>query len=249
MQDFTPEARKRLDEIAHRHGVSADAALALLRAIAVGRGAVAQFNHSELGGMGQWLRSGMVVVGDMFDAGLKRRVGALFTELTALLGEGGAHAAEAGSGQVPPQGRPAADHGHPAGAWWPAELGAPASSGAQGGVRYAYFPAFRRLAVQRGDRASLHDTGAHRISGFSQQQGADRSVVFSSDRGAVRLEDLPLVDTVAGTPPQAPPPASTPGTPGGDPVALIERLADLRAKGVLTAEEFAAKKTELLGRL
>ena len=32
-------------------------------------------------------------------------------------------------------------------------------------------------------------------------------------------------------------------------VSLIERLAELRAKGVLTEEEFAAKKSELLGRL
>lgn len=238
LQDLSPEARKRLDEIANRHGVSLDAALALLRAIAVGRGAMAQFNHPELGGMGQWLRSGMVMVGDMFDAGLKRRVGALGAELTALLGEGGAPSAGAGSSQAPPQ---------PAGAWWPAELGAPAASGAQDGVRYAYFPTSRRLAVQRGDRLSLHDTGAHRIFGVSQQQGADRSVVFASDQGAVRLEDLPLADAAAGTPPQAPPPA--PGAPGGDPIALIERLAGLRAKGVLTEEEFATKKAELLNRL
>ena len=31
--------------------------------------------------------------------------------------------------------------------------------------------------------------------------------------------------------------------------AKIERLADLRAKGILSGEEFAAKKTELLSRL
>lgn len=243
LQDLNPDARKRLDEIANRHGVSLDAALALLRAVAVGRGAMAQFNHPELGGMGQWLRSGMVMVGDMFDAGLKRRVGALGAELTALLGEGGAPSAEAGSSRSPPQ--PAG------GSWWPAELGAPAASGAQDGVRYAYFPASRRLAVQRGDRLSLHDTGAHRIFGVSQRHGADRSVVFAGDQGEVRLEDLPLADAAAGTPPQAPPPApaSTHGAPGADPIALIERLADLRAKGVLTEEEFAAKKTELLNRL
>lgn len=235
LQDLSPEARKRLDEIANRHGVSLDAALALLRALAVGRGAMAQFNHPELGGMGQWLRSGMVMVGDMFDAGLKGRVGALCAELTAVLGEGGERSPEAGSD----------------GAWWPAELGAPEARGAQDGVRYAYFPTSRRLAVQRGDRLSLHDTGAHRIFGISQRQGADRSLVFAGDQGAVRLEDLPLVDGAAGTPPQAPPPAPapTPGAPSGDPLALIERMADLHAKGVLTAEEFAAKKAELLGRL
>jgi hypothetical protein len=31
--------------------------------------------------------------------------------------------------------------------------------------------------------------------------------------------------------------------------ATLEKLADLRAKGVLSDEEFASKKAELLGRL
>ncbi|MGO9006747.1 MAG: SHOCT domain-containing protein [Beijerinckiaceae bacterium] len=32
-------------------------------------------------------------------------------------------------------------------------------------------------------------------------------------------------------------------------MSLIERLADLRQKNILTQEEFVAKKTELWGRL
>jgi hypothetical protein len=56
------------------------------------------------------------------------------------------------------------------------------------------------------------------------------------------------------TPPTPPtPPAAGPGQTTAplqhDAIALIERLADLRAKGVLTEDEFQAKKTELLGRL
>ena len=62
------------------------------------------------------------------------------------------------------------------------------------------------------------------------------------------------MDAPAGAPPQAPPPApaTTPApaaAAAGDPLSLIERLAELRAKGVLTEEEFAAKKAELLARL
>jgi hypothetical protein len=34
-----------------------------------------------------------------------------------------------------------------------------------------------------------------------------------------------------------------------DVFALIERLADLHTKGILSAEEFAAKKAELLSRI
>ena len=96
-----PRRARVLRPIAARHGVSPDAALALLRAMAVGKGVMAQFDHPELGGMGQWLRSGMVIVGDMFDTGLKLRVGALCSELAALLDEGGAPTSKAGSGSRP----------------------------------------------------------------------------------------------------------------------------------------------------
>ena len=38
-------------------------------------------------------------------------------------------------------------------------------------------------------------------------------------------------------------------TTGGDIFAAIERLAELKDKGILTDDEFAAKKAELLSRL
>jgi len=41
---------------------------------------------------------------------------------------------------------------------------------------------------------------------------------------------------------------TAPGTaPGGDPLAEIEKLAGLRDAGILTEEEFSAKKRQLLG--
>ncbi|HEX2365023.1 MAG TPA: SHOCT domain-containing protein, partial [Bradyrhizobium sp.] len=46
--------------------------------------------------------------------------------------------------------------------------------------------------------------------------------------------------------PQQPTPAER---QSDDIFAKIERLADLHAKGILSDEEFAAKKTELLSRL
>jgi len=46
----------------------------------------------------------------------------------------------------------------------------------------------------------------------------------------------------------APPPASTPVTPGVPNVSTeLERLADLRTKGILTDEEFEAQKAKILG--
>src|SRR3954470_20937805 len=85
MQELTPEGQRTLQGIAERHGVSTDAALTLLRALVAGRGGMAQFDHPELGGMGQWTQGGMTMVGDMFNHGLKARVDALCTELASLL--------------------------------------------------------------------------------------------------------------------------------------------------------------------
>lgn len=42
---------------------------------------------------------------------------------------------------------------------------------------------------------------------------------------------------------------SAPAPSAGDPVALLARLGELRDAGVLSDEEFAAKKAELLSRM
>src|ERR1700761_4030709 len=85
MQNLTPEGLRVVAEIAGRHGVSLEATFALLDSLAQGNGAQAQFNHPDLGGMGQWSQGGMVMVGDMFNQGLKHRVDGLCTELANLL--------------------------------------------------------------------------------------------------------------------------------------------------------------------
>jgi hypothetical protein len=74
MSDLTPEEQQIVSDVAQQHGVSADAVLTLLRALVAGQGTMAQFNHPELGGMGQWTQGGMTMVGSMFDHDLKARV-------------------------------------------------------------------------------------------------------------------------------------------------------------------------------
>lgn len=101
---------------------------------------------------------------------------------------------------------------------------------------------------------TVYDTLAHQISGFSQQQSSGASLTFSSQHGLVAVASLPVVS--AGGVPQA---ASSPvqeklvsthsGTREADVFATIEKLAQLHAKGILSDEEFAAKKAELLNRL
>ena len=76
---------------------------------------------------------------------------------------------------------------------WLDGFGVPSTSGAQGDLRYAYFPDRRRLVIQRGSQVTIFDTGEHRISGVAQQQGKDSSLTFTSQLGRVRLADLPVV--------------------------------------------------------
>jgi len=280
MQELTPEGRKIVDDLARRHGVGSDAVAALLCALELGNGAQAQFNHPDLGGMGQWSQGGMIMIGDMFNQGLKYRVDALCREIADLLrsqpalnrpdvsksqSQGGGYAGVSlfikGSGQSSRN-------------WWPAELGSPASTGAQNNLDYACFPDQRRLAIRLGGEVSVYDTGEHRITGFSQQQSGDQSLIFTSQFGLVRVADLPLVlsgkhdlhnpsaaqpsEPAPTRPPAATPvenkppqtPAATPAPASTDDIlTIIERLSDLRQKNILTETEFAAKKAELLSRL
>ena len=128
-------------------------------------------------------------------------------------------------------------------------------------MRYAFFPATRRLAIELGGRLTVYDTGEHQIGGVSQQQGSGASLTFTSQHGMVRLADLPVVrpaeavESPAAVNAPAIPPEPAPGRPAGtaqasdDVMDKIERLATLRQKGILTEDEFAAKKAELLSRV
>ncbi|AWN46493.1 hypothetical protein DK419_09340 [Methylobacterium terrae] len=238
-----------LDAIAARHGVGLDAARHLLDALARGHGRMAQFNHPDLGGMGQWSAGGMTMIGDMFNAGLKARVVALCEELAPL-----AAAMPAESGSFQAQGFSGQGSG---GSWWPEGLGHPATSGSQNESRYAFFPEARRLAIETGGQVTLYDTGDHRIGGVSQQQGSSRSLSFTGQHGPVRLDELPVVgepgrETAPRTAPEPVAPVSPvrpADAPSGDVLGMIERLSELHRKGVLTEAEFSAKKAELLARL
>jgi len=261
--------------MARRYAVSTDAVMTLLQALVNSNGSMAQCNHSELGGGGQWMRGGMTMVGDMFNYGLKSKVDGLCSELSQLLsqqpfvpfptsfqsqsqGGGPQQGSNVGAGSVslfvpePP--------GRASGQWWPAELGFPNGSGAQNQVRYAYFNQAHRLAVDLNGHVMVYDSLDHQIGGVSQQQGIGGSLTFTSQYGTVSVSSLPIV-SVDGAPGKAPEPRSaTAPMPQPEPnraeaaqetdiLTKIERLADLQQKGILSAEEFAAKKAELLSRL
>jgi hypothetical protein len=79
-------------------------------------------------------------------------------------------------------------------AWWPLDLGNPAISGSQNGVRYAYFPNKRRLLIEREGVLTAYDSAGHRINDVSQQDNPGKLPVFTSDHGEVRLDRLNQID-------------------------------------------------------
>jgi Short C-terminal domain len=280
MPNLTPEGLRAVTDIASRHGFSLDAAQSLLESLLHGQGTQAQFNHPEFGGMGQWSRGGMIMIGDMFNQGLKYRVDALCNDLSGLLGRENFIQAPVQSFQSQSQGAGYSLFAGGTSSWWPGDLGQPSSSGAQNDMRYAFFPAARRIAIQQGSTVRVYDSGDHQFSGFSQQQGSGQSLTFNSQYGTVRISDLPLVagEDAPGAPasqepafaapaPQpadqrierAPPTSTVSSSPApasqgaalavDDVLKTIKSLAALRQDGILTEEEFAAKKAELLGRI
>jgi hypothetical protein len=273
MQHLTPQGRQIVDDIARRHGFSHDAVTHMLVAVLNGNGGMAQFSHPKFGGSGQWMQGGMLMLGDMFNSSLKGRVDALCYELSNLLANqpgllqsGSFQSQSQGGGSFQNQtsggfrGQSDLFVPDPADHWWPKELGAPSATGSQNNVKYAYFANARRLAVNTGGDVWVYDTLDHQIGGFSQQQGTGGSISFGSQYGTIDLGRLPVVSR-NGQPVEAraPAPASdhseqyrpapSPAASEGDIFAAIERLGDLKAKGILTDDEFNAKKAELLARL
>jgi hypothetical protein len=249
VRELTSQGEQAVADLSARYGVSTDAVRAMLEAVRLGNGTMAQFSHPEFGGRGQWMAGGMTMVGDMFNQRLQETVSGLASELSGLLASTPVYApgpaAAAGPGPV---------HQAHTDPWWPAELGRPGASGRQGNSRYAVFPQARRLAVQSGGGpVRVYDTLGHVIGGV-QQGGPPGSLSFASQHGTFTVESLPLAGPAQATPP-APGPAAAPdrgpaaGAEAGAVLAALERLGDLHQRGILTDEEFAAKKTELLSRL
>jgi len=267
MPQLTPEGQRVVNQLSQNFGFSPDAVTHMLIAVLHGNGAMAQFGHPEFGGGGQWMRGGMVMVGDMFNNNLKGRVDSLCNEISNVLGrepglfQTGSFQSQSQSGSGSQELAAGGAMGHsslfvpdPRSHWWPAELGAPSATGSQNNLRYAYFAGARRLAVDSGGDVWVYNTLDHHIGGFSQQQGMGNSILFSSQHGTVNLSNLPVVSRNGQPVPSAPPVAARPSAaptlpPEGNIFTALERLAELKTKGVIDEQEFATKKAELLKRL
>ena len=185
MQTLSPIDQKTIDELAERHGFSREAVMSMLKSVARGRGTMAQFDHPEFGGAGQWMGGGMTMLSDMFNHSLKGRVDALCADLSKLVANNPAWA-EPVSLFIPPD--PSVSR-----QWWPVDLGVPNATGAQNNVRYAYFAQPRRLAIELDGKLTIYDTLDHRIGSFSQQQSHAGTLSFHSQHGLVDVASLPVI--------------------------------------------------------
>lgn len=231
MNQLTPEGQQLINNLAQRYHFSPDAVFSLLQSVINGNGSMAQFNHPEFGGSGQWMKGGMIMLGDMFNNGLKNSVSGLCQELANLVANqpgllqtgsfqsqhqgnqqqsnyGGNYAGTSGQQQnsAGPTGVVSLFVPPPAGSsgnWWPAGLQFPTSTGSQNNVRYAYFATIHRLAIETNGHVTLYDTLDHQIGGFSQQQSVGGSITFTSQYGVVEVKTLPII-SVDNVPVQSP---------------------------------------------
>lgn len=206
MPKLSDAGMQLVQNLSQRHNVSTDAIIHMLIAVQNGNGSMAQFNHPEFGGCGQWMRGGMTMVSDLFNNQLKFQVDTVCSDISNELAN---HQQSPFVGSFQSQSQNGSDSQMQAGGqmgsvnslfapdpeanWWPQNLGSPNALGSQNQVRYAYFANSCRLAVKTGDDIWVYDTADHQIGGFSQQQGMGGSITFTSQYGTVNLSTLTVV--------------------------------------------------------
>ena len=251
---FTEVSFQNITNVANRYGISVNAVADLTQTLMRSNGTMAQFNIFELGGGGQWMQGGMTMVGDMFNNQLKNTVDGLCVELSNLIQQGGI--------QYKPLPKVENQNGF-SGDWW-GDLGFPNSTGSQNNTSYAIFSNIGRLAIQENGKVTIFNTLDHHIGGVGQQQSGNYSVSFTSQYGSVDLNTLPIVSGEDNRPKPQPvdqpivqnepelfvqEPSKDTSDFEEDIFAKIEKLAGLKDKGILSAEEFNNKKSDLLSRL
>ncbi len=266
----TPEAEQAIADIAQRYGLARESVLAMLFAVHAGGGTMAQFSIPELGGSGQWMRGGMTMVGNMFDNALKARVDALCAELAQLLttatvfpaGSTGSRAGFTSANWWP------ADLGVPSATGGQNDARYAIFPGTRrlaiqiNGATRVFDTGEHQIGgvqQQQGGRSGTvsftSQLGTFDVSSLrelSTQQVSETPVAAPAPRHPAQAAPPPepMVETPAAAAP-APAPQTSPAPPG-DPAVIIgaiESLAGLHERGILSDEEFAAKKAELLGRL
>lgn len=173
----------RIKQLSQEYNISEGAIHVLIQALARGNRTMAQFNHPELGGSGQWMPS-MIMIGDMFNHELKARVNALCHKL--------AQEVELPTTPMPPMPTLSFDN------WWSIDptFTTPTATGSQNNSHYAYFRSIQRLLIKREGTIYLYSTTGHDIVGASQQQSnANGVLAFQTTTGVVTEAMLTQLET------------------------------------------------------
>lgn len=104
-----------------------------------------------------------------------------------------------------------------------------------------------RTAVIAGTATAVSGNVARRQAGKAQQQQMAAEMEQEQMKAEIRAEME--AESAAAAPPPPPAPAAAPAAapaPAADPMAQLQKLADMKAQGLLTDEEFAAAKAKLL---
>lgn len=188
MQQISSLGQDRLASLAQQYSLSLDAVTSLMHAVQRGNGTMAQFSHPELGGTGQWMQGGMIMIGDMFNNQLKASIDGLCYQLSNFIYE---------PAFWMPIEEPSTRGNSPSGNsdWWPSSLGTPTAVGSQNQYGYALFSSTNRLAIKVNNTVTVYDTTGYTINGFSQQQGSGTPMLkMSTYQGEITLTDLKEVN-------------------------------------------------------
>lgn len=163
--------KKEIKNLAKKYGFSEQTVETLLQGLIQSGGNQVQFNISELGGMGQW-QSSMVMIGDMFNNGLKNSVNNLCFELAEL------------SRNVPAETKESKK----------SKAEDPITfKGSQNEDGYQYIASKNRLEIlKNGKVTAKYDTTGFELTGAQQQQSnADKDFKFQDKSGkTLSLKDF-----------------------------------------------------------
>lgn len=167
----------KIQAIAAKYQITEASVRTLLEGLQMSSGYQVQFNIAELGGMGQW-QSGMVMIGDMFNDGLKAKVSALCAELASFLRE--SHPTEPEETATEPTTSAAPIKTLPA-----------TFSGSQNGTKYAYFAPQNILEIEDKGNITRYSTEGLSLFGVQQSQdGSGKKLKFTHAGGTVTVDDL-----------------------------------------------------------
>ena len=185
--------RDVIQSVAQRYLIAEPVVRKLFDQLKVSCATACSFDIPELGGMGHW-SPGHVTGAPGADHSLRMRIDGLCSELAALIQGSETSAPEAltrAAHTAPASGRVDLPAGE---SWWPASFGMPAASGERHGMRFAFFPAAKRLLVQQGARIDAHDTRDAQVTGVAEMSGETTSLMFNTDKGTVKLEEWKCVE-------------------------------------------------------